>query len=96
MTEEPIIDGTIVCPKEYMGPVIKLCQVNLPSPFSILSPPLKDKRGQQEGIQFIDEMRVVIRYRLPLQEVIMNFYDQLKSVSSGYATYDSPSWPARS
>lgn len=73
ITEEPIIDGTIVVPKEYMGSVIKLCQ---------------DKRGQQEGIQFIDDQRVVIRYRLPLAEVIMNFYDQLKSVSSGYASYE--------
>lgn len=72
-TEEPIILGTIVVPKEYLGAIIKLCQ---------------EKRGEQDSISFIDETRVVIKYRLPLAEVITNFYDQLKSHSSGYASFD--------
>lgn len=72
-TEEPIILATIVCPKDYMGAVIKLCG---------------DRRGDQQSVKFMDETRVLIRYKLPLVELLQGFYDKLKSISSGYATFE--------
>jgi len=70
---EPIIDATIILPTEYMGPVMKLCH---------------DKRGEQKELKYLTEDRVILRYRLPLNEVATDFYDQLKSISSGYASLD--------
>ncbi|MFI5333368.1 MAG: translation elongation factor 4 [Candidatus Babeliales bacterium] len=71
--EEPIIKGTIIVPKEYLGNMITLCE---------------EKRGQQVELNYIDDTRVILKYLLPLNEVATDFYDQLKSLSSGYASFD--------
>ncbi|MGB8468402.1 MAG: translation elongation factor 4 [Candidatus Babeliales bacterium] len=73
MIYEPIINATIITPKEYLGAILKLCQ---------------EKRGQQTNMTFLTEDRVIINYKLPLAEVATDFYDQLKSYSSGYASFD--------
>lgn len=70
---EPIIDATIIVPKEYLGNIIKLCE---------------EKRGIQKNLTYMDEQRVILHYMLPLNEVATDFYDQLKSLSSGYASFD--------
>lgn len=70
---EPIIDATIILPKEYLGIIMQLCQ---------------DKRGVQKEISYLTEERIILLYRLPLNEVASDFYDQLKSLSSGYASLD--------
>jgi len=71
---EPMINATILVPKEYLGSLIKLCE---------------EKRGMQQGMSYLDEgNRVILKYRLPLNEVATDFYDQLKSMSSGYASFD--------
>lgn len=70
---EPIIRGTIIVPKEYLGNMIKLCE---------------EKRGIQTGMTYFDEDRIILKYKLPLNEVATDFYDQLKSLSSGYASFD--------
>ncbi|MFA6065913.1 MAG: translation elongation factor 4 [Candidatus Babeliaceae bacterium] len=70
---EPIIDATIILPKEYLGAIMKLCA---------------DKRGKQKELSYLNEDRLIIVYRLPLNEVATDFYDQLKSLSSGYASLD--------
>ena len=70
---EPMINGTIIVPKEYLGAMMTLCQ---------------DKRGEQLELSYIDDRRVILKYKLPLNEVVTDFYDQLKSLSSGYASFD--------
>jgi elongation factor 4 len=70
---EPMVLSTIIMPKEYLGNIMKLCQ---------------DRRGVQQEMTFLDEERIVIRYRLPLNEIITDFYDKLKSLSAGYASFD--------
>lgn len=70
---EPMLSGTIIVPKQYLGNVLSLCQ---------------EKRGIQKDMSYLDEDRVVITYALPLNEVATDFYDTLKSVSSGYASFD--------
>lgn len=70
---EPIIDATILVPKKYIGNVIKLCQ---------------DNRGVQKQFNYLSEERIILVYRLPLNEVATDFYDQLKSLTSGYASLD--------
>jgi translation factor GUF1, mitochondrial len=70
---EPIIIGTIITPKKYLGAIISLCE---------------EKRGIQQDLSFIEEDRVIIKYKLPLNEIATDFYDQLKTVSSGYASFD--------
>ena len=70
---EPMIDATIIVPKEYLGSILNLCQ---------------DKRGEQKNLSYIDDQRIILKYRLPLAEVATDFYDELKSVSSGYASFD--------
>ena len=70
---EPIINATIITPKEYLGNIIHLCE---------------DKRGIQINLTYMDEQRVILQYKLPLNEVATDFYDQLKSLSSGYASFD--------
>lgn len=70
---EPIIDATIIVPTQYLGNLIKLCE---------------EKRGIQKDLKYMDENRVILKYKLPLNEVATDFYDQLKSVSSGYASFD--------
>jgi elongation factor 4 len=73
MVEEPIINATIITPTQYIGPVITLCQ---------------DKRGEQKDLTYLNENRVMLTYRLPLNEVATHFYDKLKSITSGYASLD--------
>lgn len=70
---EPIIDATILMPKEYLGALIKLCE---------------EKRGEQQSLEYLTEDRIILKYRLPLNEVATDFYDQLKSLTSGYASLD--------
>ncbi len=71
--EEPVITATILTGDEYVGPILKLCQ---------------DKRGIQKGIHYITPTRVMIQYELPLAEILLDFYDRLKSASRGYASLD--------
>jgi GTP-binding protein LepA len=71
--EEPVITATILTGDEYVGAVLKLCQ---------------DKRGVQKGIHYVTTTRVMIQYELPLAEILLDFYDRLKSVSKGYASLD--------
>ena len=71
--EEPFILATIHVPNEYVGGVLGLCQ---------------ERRGVQREIKYLSETRVMITYELPLNEVVMDFYDRLKSVSKGYASLD--------
>ncbi|HRN77939.1 MAG TPA: translation elongation factor 4 [Candidatus Dependentiae bacterium] len=70
---EPIINATIITPTKYLGNLIKLCE---------------EKRGIQKDMRYMDEERVILKYRLPLNEVATDFYDELKSLSSGYASFD--------
>ena len=70
--EEPWIKATIFVPDEYLGSVLKLCE---------------DRRGRQEQLTYAGS-RAMLVYRLPLAEVVFDFYDRLKSVSRGYASFD--------
>jgi translation factor GUF1, mitochondrial len=70
---EPIINATIITPVTYLGSMIKLCE---------------ERRGIQLALNYMDEQRAVLKYRLPLNEVATDFYDELKSLSSGYASFD--------
>src|SRR3954465_1631142 len=69
---EPWIEATILTPDEYLGSVLKLCQ---------------DRRGAQKKLPYIGP-RAMVKYDLPLNEVVFDFYDRLKSVSKGYASFD--------
>ncbi|HEY4187077.1 MAG TPA: translation elongation factor 4 [Polyangia bacterium] len=71
--EEPLIAATVHTPPEYVGAILKLCE---------------EKRGTQTGLSYAGEKRVIIRYDLPLTEMVFGFYDRLKSVSRGYASLD--------
>ncbi len=71
--EEPFISASIMAPSEFVGPVLALCQ---------------EKRGVHKGIEYLQDARVVIAYELPLNEIVLDFYDRLKSVSRGYASLD--------
>ena len=71
--EEPIITATILTKEEHVGGILKLCQ---------------DKRGIQKGLNYITTTRVMIVYELPLNEILLDFYDRLKSASKGYASLD--------
>ncbi len=71
--EEPIIAATIHTPPEFVGGLLKLCE---------------ERRGTQTGLSYLGERRVIIRYDLPLTEVVFGFYDRMKSVSRGYASLD--------
>lgn len=70
---EPVIKGTIIVPRQYLGNIMALCE---------------EKRGTQLEMNFLDQDRVILKYYLPLNEVATDFYDQLKSLSSGYASFD--------
>jgi elongation factor 4 len=70
---EPMIKATIIVPKIYLGNILTLCQ---------------RKRGTQTDITYIDEDRAIVTYQLPLNEVASDFYDDLKSLTSGYASFD--------
>jgi GTP-binding protein LepA len=69
---EPWINATIMTPDEYLGSVLKLCQ---------------DRRGNQVELTYVGS-RAMVKYDLPLNEVVFDFYDRLKSVSKGYASFD--------
>ncbi|MGB9839245.1 translation elongation factor 4 [Thermovenabulum sp.] len=71
--EEPFVEAQIMLPTEYVGPVMELCQ---------------DKRGIFKDMQYINEKRVILRYHMPLLEIIYDFFDQLKSRTRGYASLD--------
>jgi GTP-binding protein LepA len=71
--EEPIVLATIHCPKEYVGNVLKLCE---------------ERRGVQKDISFHGMERAVIQYELPLNEIVLDFHDRLKSMTKGYASFD--------
>ena len=70
--EEPWIKATLLTPDEYLGSIIKLCQ---------------DRRGVQKDLSYVGS-RAMLVYELPLNEVVFDFYDRLKSVSKGYASFD--------
>ncbi|MDR2676940.1 MAG: translation elongation factor 4 [Endomicrobium sp.] len=72
-TWEPYIEATIVCPVNCLGLVIKLCQ---------------ERRGTKVYMKYIDIRTVVLKYHMPLAEIIMDFYDTLKSISKGYASFN--------
>lgn len=72
-TEEPYIRAEIICPQEFIGPIINLCL---------------EKRGVQTGMNYLDVKRVQLDYEMPLAEVLFDFYDRLKSISRGYASFD--------
>jgi len=70
--EEPWIKATILVPDEHLGPVLKLCE---------------ERRGVQQDMSYMNNRAVVV-YKLPLAEVVFDFYDRLKSISRGYASFD--------
>ena len=70
--EEPWIKATILVPDAYLGPILALCEV---------------RRGEQVDLTYVGA-RAMLTYRLPLNEVVSDFYDRLKSVSRGYASFD--------
>jgi len=70
---EPIVTGTIIIPKDYIGEIITLCQ---------------DRRGTQKEMTFLGDARVLLKYDLPLAEIVIDFYDVLKSITAGYASFD--------
>src|SRR6202044_1301868 len=71
--EEPIIDATVITREDYIGGILKL---------------LEEKRGTQKKFEYIGSGRVLLVYELPLNEIVLDFYDRLKSASSGYASLD--------
>ena len=71
--EEPYIQANIITPTEYVGPIITLCL---------------EKRGIQTQMNYLDTKRVELIYEMPLSEVLFDFYDRLKSISRGYASFD--------
>jgi GTP-binding protein LepA len=70
---EPYIRTNIFVPSEYIGPIMELCQ---------------DKRGDYVGMEYIDPTRVNIHYEIPLAEIVYDFFDKLKSLTKGYASFD--------
>ena len=70
---EPVVRATILTPSDYIGPVMELAQ---------------DRRGQMHNMDYLSEDRVEIRYTLPLAEIVFDFFDQLKSKTRGYASFD--------
>ncbi len=71
--EEPIIDATVITREEYLGEILKL---------------VEEKRGTQKKFEYIGAGRVLLLYELPLNEIVLDFYDRLKSASRGYASLD--------
>ena len=70
---EPVVKATILSPSDYIGSIMELCQT---------------KRGQLQGMDYLSEDRVEMRYLLPLAEIVFDFFDQLKSRTKGYASLD--------
>jgi GTP-binding protein LepA len=80
--EEPVITATILTPSEHVGGILQLCQ---------------DKRGVQKTIEYVSTDRVLVTYELPFNEVVLDFYDRLKTISRGYASLDyhvTGYWPS--
>ena len=80
--EEPIITAMILTPAEHVGGILKLCQ---------------DKRGVQKTLEYLASDRVLVTYELPFNEVVLDFYDRLKTISRGYASLDyhvTGYWPS--
>ena len=73
MIEEPIVNSDIIVPKDYVGVVMELCQ---------------ERRGTMKNMEYMDETRVMLHYELPLNEVIYDFFDALKSRTRGYGSID--------
>jgi len=73
MIEEPIIDATVITREEYLGEILAL---------------VEEKRGKQKKFEYIGGSRVLLNYELPLNEIVLDFYDRLKSASRGYASLD--------
>ena len=71
--EEPYVLAHVLTPSEYLGNILKLCQ---------------ERRGIHVGLEYLEEKRARLAYRLPLAEIVLDFYDRLKSVSRGYASLD--------
>lgn len=71
--KEPFVEAAVHVPEEYIGSIMELCQEN---------------RGEFIDMQYVDESRVVLKYKMPLSEIITDFFNQLKSKSRGYATLD--------
>lgn len=71
--QEPVISASIITPEAYVGPLLALCQ---------------ERRGMQKEITYITKDRVLLKYELPLNEIVMDFYDRLKSLTKGYASLD--------
>ena len=71
--EEPIVKAEIILPTEYIGTIMELCQ---------------QRRGEYLGMEYIESTRAVLNYKLPLNEIIYDFFDVLKSRSRGYASFD--------
>ena len=71
--EEPVVNCTIMLPKDYVGNIMELCQ---------------DRRGEYKDMKYLDDKRVMLHYRMPLNEIIYDFFDALKSRTRGYASLD--------
>ena len=71
--EEPVVRAEIMVTTEFVGPIMQLCE---------------ERRGQYQGMEYIEQTRAVLRYHLPLNEIIYDFFDALKSRSRGYASFD--------
>ncbi len=71
--EEPYVKATVITPTDYLGNIITL---------------LMNKRGIQEKMDYLNEARVMLEYSLPMNEIVVDFYDKLKSISKGYASFD--------
>ncbi len=70
---EPYVKATITTPKEYVGVLMELCQ---------------NRRGIYKDLEYVDETRMTLHYEIPLAEIVYNFFDKLKSLSKGYASFD--------
>jgi GTP-binding protein LepA len=71
--EEPYVDASVIVPKDYVGAVMELCN---------------ERRGRFDHMEYLSENRVLLAYELPLGEIVLDFYDQLKSRTRGYASFD--------
>ena len=71
--EEPVITAMMLTPNEHVGGILELCQ---------------EKRGIQKGLEYVSQNRVLITYEMPFNEVVLDFYDRLKTISRGYASLD--------
>ncbi|ACB84762.1 translation elongation factor 4 [Natranaerobius thermophilus] len=70
---EPVVRANFMVPQDYIGPVMELCE---------------EKRGEYETLEYLDSLRVLLKYKLPLSEIVFDFFDLLKSKTRGYASFD--------